>query len=272
MPNIFNENHKIFDEEVTVHLARKIFGDPVKCCLEASKKKIKCPNFDTEDHKYNRRVDNALDEVRDVCEMLNMGPIFINSYTITALWKKYFSQSGYMKYHIESWYINIIRLEDMFLILINELFQLGIKKELVGYELVSTNENVPEPIRKNIKKFHKAIKPIRAARIMLIHHQTLYEKKLHEIRTNEQLVKLVKSSKKEKDDEIAKSLRITEFFVKKFLATRYRKEKRNYMLETNKSLLKFISDMFKELEDYYVPAHARLVKKRPKQKAPTKPH
>lgn len=260
MPNVFDTNYKLFNDKLSVHLSRKIFGKYVKCCLEAAKIDEHCPNFDTEDHRYSRQVSNSLDEVKEVCEMLCMSPVLLNSYRRTSLWDKYFNQSSYMKYHIENWYINVIRLEDMFLIMINDIFQLGIKKELVGYEILKSNTNLPTEIVRGLAAFHKSVKPIRAARIMLIHHQTLYEKKLDEIRKDETMVKLVKEGGKAKDFE--KELRMIEFFTRKFKAPEYRQNKRDYMLASNNSMMQYVSDMLFALESYYIAKQEELLSKR----------
>lgn len=261
MTNLFEENFRILEEEIKSYLNRKIYSDQSKCCLDAYlKNEGKCAFYDSEDHIYSRRVSNSVDEVVEVSELLCMSPVFLNSYLVTDLWSKYFSQSGYMKYHIESWYINVIRLEDMFLILINEILRLGIKKELIGYQIVVTNERVPDSIKKNLISLHKAIKPIRTARIMLIHHQTLFEKKLYEIRSNENLVKLLRKDPDNK--KISKDLSVIESVNKRFFATRYRKNKRDYMLSSNKSLLQYVSQMLLMLEKNYLDESHMLVSKR----------
>jgi hypothetical protein len=261
---LFSENDKIFQEEIAIRLARKIFGEPVKCCLEATKPGTPgdavCPYADTEDHVYSRRVSNALDEVVYVCKMLSMPPVALNSYNRSTLWEKYFSQSAYMKYHIENWYINVIRLEDMFLILLNEVFQLGIKKELVGYEVIHTNSNLPEIAKRNLKSLHKSCRPIRVARIMLIHHQTLFEKKLYEIEKDETLVQLLREGGK--GDEIAETLEEIELFAKRFKAPTYRKSKIKYILESNNNLLNYISATLLLLEGDYMDRQQLLAAKR----------
>lgn len=262
MVNIFDPNFKLYNDKVSVRLSRKIFNDKVKCCLEAAKKDKKCPNFEREDHKYSRKVSNALDEVVEVCQILCIPPVMLNSYSVTPLWSKYFSQSTYMKYHIENWYISVIRLESMFLILTNEVFQLGIKKELIGYEIIVTNGNIPDIVKKNLKNLHKAIKHIRTARIMLIHHQTLYEKKLDEIKKDENIVRIIRDGGKAK--EIEKDLKIIEFFAKKFKTPAYRRSKRNSMLKSNSSLLGYISEMLLVFEKFFEKNHKDLLEKRKK--------
>jgi hypothetical protein len=261
--DLYSTNNKIYEDEVSLYLARKIYGDRMKCCLKAIKDGKQCEYADELDHKYSGAVDGALDEVKSVCETLCMSPVLINSYNVTPLWKRQFNQSGYMKYHLENWYINVIRLEDMLLVLINAVYQLGIKKELLGYEIVSTNTNLPTNVIRNLKALHKATKPIRAARIMLIHHQTLFEKDLHDIRGDETMVKILKENPPvEVDKELEQSIKITSFWTKKFKAPRYRLKKRDFMLESNHALLEHTSLMLQDMESIFESAFDKLLNDR----------
>lgn len=251
---------RIFNDKIKVYLARKIFSKPVKCCLEASKADKDCEYKDTLDHKLSYAVSNALDEVQDVCETLCMSGVLVGTSPKTQLWDKYFSQSGYIKYVIENWYINVIRLEDMLLVLVNELYELGIKKELLGYEIVVTNRNLPENVAINLKSLHKAIKPIRAARIMLIHHQTLYEERLHEIRRSEDMVKLLREAGGNEDLE--ESLKDIAWFNKKFKVPSYLRGKQKYMIDSNSNLLEYVAEMLELFEKRYTERQQELVAKR----------
>lgn len=263
--DLFEKNRKIYEDEVNLYLSRKIYGEHRMCCIKAAKDEKECEFKDSLDHKFAWAVSGAHDEVQSICETLCMCPVFINSYSVGPLWKRQFNQSGYMKYHLEAWYINVIRLEDMLLVLINEVYRLGIKKELLGYEVISTNANLPANMVRNLKALHKATKPIRAARIMLIHHQTLYEKDLHDIKGDEMAVKLLKENPPDKvDKELERSIRIMEFWAKKFKAPRYRVQKRNYMLSSNHALLEHVSRMLLDMEKVFVATDNKLVGKRPK--------
>jgi hypothetical protein len=257
MPQLFEDNIRELNEGVKLNLLKKVLLERGDCCIDAAKHKEKCKYDDTEDHKYRWRIVDAHNEVITVCELLCMVPVLMNSYSVGNLWRKYFNQSSYMKYHIESWYINVIRLEDMLLILVNEVFGLGIKKELVGYEVITTNTNVPERVRKNLKALHKGIKSIRGARIALIHHQTLYDSKLDEIRKDEELVRILREAGEGK--RLEKELQMIEFFAKNFKVRNYRIDKRNSLLESNKSLLTFVSNFLRGLEKSFVERHDELL-------------
>lgn len=265
--DLFEGNRKIYENEVCLYLSRKVYGERRKCCLKAVKDKEECEFKDTQDHKFSWSVSGAHEEVQSVCETLCMCPVFINSYNVGSLWKRQFNQSGYMKYHLEAWYINVIRLEDMLLVLINEVYRLGIKKELLGYEIVSTNTNLPSDIARYLKALHKAAKPIRAARIMLIHHQTLFEKDLHEITRDETAVRLLKENPPEDvDKDLERSIKIMEFWAKKFKAPRYRIKKRDYMLSSNHALLEHVSGMLQIMEKEFEKTHDELLVKDPRRR------
>ena len=78
---------------------------------------------------------------------------------------------------------------------------------------------------------------------MLIHHQTLCEKALHEIRGDEVAVKLLKENPPDVgDEELERSIKIMEVLAKRLKASRYRIQKRNHILSSNYALLKHVSD------------------------------
>ena len=65
-----------------------------------------------------------------------------------------------------------------------------------------------------------------------------------------------------KGEEMAEALEDIEYFSKRFKTPDYRRNKIKHMLESNKSLLKYISEMLLLLEDAYKTRHRELLSKR----------
>lgn len=114
-------------------------------------------------------------------ELVYVVPL-INSYPETDLWAKAFNREDYLKYHLSSYYTNVVGVFDRSLKLINKIYNLGLKDKNVNYSIVKTNTHLKNTRTKEVLcEFSEFLRNsnIRELRNDIIHSGQFYYEELN---------------------------------------------------------------------------------------------
>lgn len=134
------------------------------------------------DEKFHISTFRATSQIIYKLESLDHCVAYINSYPSTTLWKKNFGRSDYIKYHLETYYGNIVAVFDRCLLLVNHLYDLGFDPQDAKYNLITKNKHLEgtETLRV-LKAIHKGLENIRSVRNYIEHQGSLSDKELDDI-------------------------------------------------------------------------------------------
>lgn len=186
---------------------------------------------------------SRMTEVLQKVEMVNYYVAFINSYPKSKLWEKTFSRADYIRYHTETYLSNITGVLDRCLLLVNQLYGLGIEEKYVKFDLITSNKNIKnEPVKKALDIFSKSISNIKYLRNFVDHQGRFSEKELDEIATYEFLIQSgAKFTRKQTN--------IIKVFVIKFGFSKYISKTKKDAIKSNANLIKLCDLFFSSLVD-----------------------
>jgi len=154
--------------------------DIAKLAIAQDKKKKKL--VPTSEQSYILRVSDVIVEINNLLDNLEYCEIFLNSYSASAAWKKKYDWSHYIRYHYEVWIMNLVRLYERILILVNEVYDLGVEDKQVNYRTISSNRHLENTgTLKLLKKIDDALNNIRAARNQVLHRSMYDDDKLKRV-------------------------------------------------------------------------------------------
>jgi len=132
--------------------------------------------------KYVHLVLSSFNEVTSVLENLEYGEIFLGSYSVSSRWRKKYDRNHYIRYHYEFWVINLIRLYERLLILIDDVYGLGIPHKEVTYKTISSAIKMEgTDTLKILKKIHGALSTAQGLKNEVFHRHTYSDGTLDDI-------------------------------------------------------------------------------------------
>lgn len=127
--------------------------------------------FETELDEYLSNIFKPAVNICNIYEQLEFIPIFISKFPKP----KFYENNGinhpkYLQYHVENHFMKISTIFDLLIILVNELYKLGIPPRLSSFQqLVENRHTKNTKLIKLIKKFDKAIQGIKTIRNLIAH-------------------------------------------------------------------------------------------------------
>lgn len=166
---------------------------------------------------------------------------FIKSYPKTASWEKTFGRTDYIRYHTEVYLNGITGILDRCLLLINQIYNLGIEERRATYENIISNRHIiNEPVKDVLDRFNKSIKDIKYLRNVTNHRGRYRDEELDKLSEYEFLLRSkVKFSKKQQ--------RLLELYVKKFGVSIYIRKRRRDVINNNKIIYKHCDSLLSSL-------------------------
>lgn len=165
---------------------------------------------------------------------LNYSVAFISSYPATLLWKKYFNRVDYIEFHMQAYLANVIGLYDRCLLIVNCLFNLGLRDKDVNHRQISNNLHLDKTKTKKIlEEIYRGIEHIRSNRNYCTHIGRFDDKQLSNIHTLE----LIKEYDKKKN--LKGILRISYQF--------YKSKQLKIIRDNNKIISSALDALFREL-------------------------
>ena len=137
----------------------------------------------TQVDEYIESVFKPAGNILNVYEQLEFIPVFISKFSEPEFHEDNgINHPKYIQYHIENHYMKIATIFDLSIILISEIYRLGIPPKLTSYQQLTENK-----ITKNsksiqiIKKFDKAIKGIKTIRNLIAHRGEFDDLELNKV-------------------------------------------------------------------------------------------
>lgn len=167
------------------------------------KEKLKNPKLLVEDKKESEKSEKELFqddlfarvfEIIDRLTLLDLCPGLIISAPKDKIWKrKDVYRSTYINYNLESYLINLTGSFDRCLLLVNELYDLGLAEKHVKYKILRSNKHLQNkrPM-KMLSKIFKNIESFRFARNVVVHREKLSDGTLNSLEVKEYALKKVK--------------------------------------------------------------------------------
>lgn len=133
--------------------------------------------------RYIAEVGYCVGQVLNQIERIDQAGILVNSYPRIKAWNARYGRFEYFQYHLEQYFIAIAGLVDRLLLLINQLYELGINEEDVRYTNV-TNElqkQGHEDILASMRALQKSLNGIKKSKNNYTHSVRFWEKELWQI-------------------------------------------------------------------------------------------
>ncbi len=227
-----NNFHNIFIKELKEYFKSKKKSDNIK--IISKKKKFIKDTFD-----YKQKCFKKLKE-------LNYCLVFLNSYPRMKLWRKTFSRTEYLMYHLENYYKNIVGVLDRYLLLVNCVYNLGIPDEDVRYGLITRNKHIKDQtVNKILKSIYRKLNKdkIISLRNTIIHRGGYEDKELMEIDFRENLYRL-----KDLMNNQSKSHTMNKLLLKIHIKKKQKKIRKlnEYMIEESGLLFSSLLNKYKE--------------------------
>lgn len=225
--------------EETQKFIKKEFKNNPK--LENRNAREKMPNKE----KYIVDTFQRATETLFKIESLSYYIAFVNSYPKTKMWDKTFGRADFIRYHTEAYLNGISGVFDRCLLLVNQVYDLGIQEKYAKYEIIISNKHLQKsPTKKVLVIFNKAITKIKALRNFSNHQGRYADKELDKMSTYEFLLRSnAKFTKKQKN--------IIKFLVLKFGFNSYINKKKKEINENNKKINQLCDVLFSTLLDKF---------------------
>lgn len=146
--------------------------------LLESKNKKREPSFSKRQIKI-KNLYQFLIELENKFEDLKISKEFLKSHKTLGKINKITSREILVKYHLESYKINIIAIFDRVLHLVNFTYNLGLEDRHVKIDIICSNNNLSKDIKDLIKKFDKDIQDIRSSQNKIKHKEKIYIPELY---------------------------------------------------------------------------------------------
>ncbi len=195
---------------------------------------------ETEQDVYAKLVFQKSMNIISTFEQLEFIPIFVKRFPI----RKYYNDNGinhpkYLQYHIENHYLKISTILDQSIILVSEVFRLGIPPKLTSLNQLQQNRfTKDEKAVKLLKEFQKRIQGIKNMRNLIMHRGEFSDAEIDEIG-----MYYFVSENSEKDEEI-----IVPNFYLECKMREIVKSKKLFLTKNNEAIFKLITILFKLLE------------------------
>ena len=200
--------------------------------------------------KFHLTTFRIITEIFYKLETLGHCIAYLNSYPSTSLWKKNFSRADYIKYHLESYYGNILGTFDRCLLLVNHLYDLGFEPRDAKYKLITKNKHLSgSKTLEILTRTHKALENIRSVRNYIEHQGSLSDKELDKISLYELLNK-----NKSLEPKLKK---ITKVLLKLGYSSYIRKKKKE-VRNNNTAIILLANALFTSVEEKYNKGMIRL--------------
>lgn len=218
--------------------------------VEGFKKKLKGEEIPSRwnslpaDEKFHISTFRATSEILYKLHSLDYCVAYINSYPNTALWKKSFGRSDYIKYHLENYYGNIVAVFDRCLLLVNHLYDLGFDPQDAKYNLITKNKHLENTdTLKVLKAVHKGLEGIRSVRNYIEHQGSLSDKELDDIAMYELIY--TKGNTKKKLHNVLRVYLKLQF-------SSYIHKKKTEIKNNNATLVDAVNSLFNSLHQKYI--------------------
>lgn len=193
------------------------------------------------EQKYIHVVSEAISEVSGLMDNLNHAEVFLNSYSVSKLWVKHYDKNHYIRYHYEAWVINAIRLYERLLILINDVYELGINHKDVTYTSVSQHPGLSSTRTLEVlNKVHGALSSLQGLKNSIFHRYLYSDQDLTDIARYD-LVARHSEGKERRDFEHAS----------KYLSSKYLSSKKAEIKENNNQLALAVDAILSTLDERY---------------------
>lgn len=201
------------------------------------------PLESSEREEYVHQVADSFLELQDAVDCLDMGELFLKSYSVSKAWKGLYDQHHYFRYHYEAWVLNAIKVYERILILINSVYWLEISHKDVTYISVSQHpklQNTETLVLLN--KIHGALNQLQSLKNTVFHRYAYTDDDLRMIKIFSTL------ARHSEDDEQIQYADMARLQMKRI----YLPEKRKEVENNNKQILKIIDSVFNVLERPYI--------------------
>jgi hypothetical protein len=226
----------------------------LECCPKNKHKQ--CDNDKTSHHEYIHEVRFCLRGQEEVTKNLLIIPILLNSYPHNLIWDANFNRPEYIRYHLENWFMNVVRLHDINLQLINVFYDFGINAKDVNERLILNHSHLEEKIKNMIKLFKKAINDVQSRRNLISHrHGFYYDDELEyliEVTSENAFWKFAKQEGLvDEHEQFFQYIDFLDVGGNQFLNKDYANKKRKEMHENNLSIFKFVGVFNDEMRNVF---------------------
>jgi hypothetical protein len=229
------------DELYKTAFAKVVVEDSVALAQESMAKKKDAPPLDSKG-QYIHLTSSSLTEVTKTLENLEYCEIFLDSYSVSVKWKKKYDRSHYVRYHYEAWIINLIRLYERLLILLNDVYDLGIAHKEVTYIKVSASPHLAgTKTLKLLNKIHGALSQVQGLKNEVFHRYAYSDSALDDISMYDFLAR--------QSQETIDSSRFK--WAAKFKMNIYLTSKKQEVKKNNKVMLEIVVAVLKTLDTEY---------------------
>lgn len=153
--------------------------------------------------KYVHDILNTMRAINSTYEQLSFVPVFIRNYPdIEEYSKAGITRLGYLRYHIENHILKMSTLLDQSVILINQVFRLGIPSRDTSVRQLKTNLHTKSSDSvKLVADFDKTIRDIKHLRNKIIHKGEFHDGDFHQLEVFE-MINSVAYDLMDSDDEL----------------------------------------------------------------------
>lgn len=235
------DKDQIYKTDFGEQLAKDAVALATHLIDEREKLKKKRPVLSHEE-EYIDRVRSSFTEVIDLLDNLEYAEIFLNSYAVSTAWKKKYDRSHYIRYHYEAWVLNIVRLYERLLILVDDVYVLNIPHKDVTYKKTAESPKLSDTRTLEIlNKIHGVLNPTQGLKNELFHRYVYTDKSLAEIASFDFVAR--HSKQNEDKDKF--------MFASKLKAKFYLDNKKAEVRRNNKKMLEIVIAIFRTLNDAY---------------------
>jgi hypothetical protein len=142
------------------------------------------PDYETSlKDEYAENVFKVIMNIVNTCKQLEFIPIFIRRYPLRKFYKaKGINQPQYIQYHYENHFLKISTIFDLSIILVSEVYCLGIPAKLTSLNQLVVNSHTKQSNSvKILKQFDKSIQGIRSIRNSISHRGDFFDKDINDV-------------------------------------------------------------------------------------------
>lgn len=216
--------------------------DGLKCCPPKSKK-VECKNSKSPHHLYIYDIRDVLRRQQEVAKNLLIIPVLVNSYSTSKTWKDNFIRPEYVRYHMENWLVNVVRLEDINLQLINTFLKFGINEKEINQRIIISHTHLPKDIKDYVILFAKGTQDIRKSRNYVTHVGYYSDSEIENLIEKAEMAMFIKEVMDNgliaTDRKLLNDAEIIETLNRRFFTKQYCNKKRRELCKNNLRIFKY---------------------------------
>lgn len=198
---------------------------------------------ETEQDLYVKLVFQKAINIINTYEQLEFIPVFVRRFPS----RNYYNDNGinhpkYLQYHIENHFLKISTILDQSIILVSEVFRLGIPPKLASLNQLKQNRFTKgtEPV-KLLRDFEKGIQGIKSVRILITHRGEFSDSEIDELG----MYFFVSEKTDDEEEQI-----VPEFYLR-YKMKEIVKNKKQFLIKNNEAILKLIKGLFILLDNEF---------------------